>query len=107
MPRLICESACRSTRQELDVESGCTLMEAAVENNVPGIVAECGGSCSCATCHVYIAEEWLAALDPPAQEELDLLEFLDGARPNSRLSCQIVVTDGLDGLTLRVPESQG
>jgi 2Fe-2S ferredoxin len=81
-------------------------MEAAVDNNVPGIVAECGGSCSCATCHVYVDESWVGQLEEPTPEEADLIEFLDGARPNSRLSCQILLTDELDGLTLRIPESQ-
>jgi 2Fe-2S ferredoxin len=81
-------------------------MEAAVDSNVPGIVAECGGSCSCATCHVYVDESWLGRLEEPTQEESDLIEFLDGARPNSRLSCQILLSDDLDGLTLHIPESQ-
>jgi 2Fe-2S ferredoxin len=81
-------------------------MEAAVNHNVPGIVAECGGSCSCATCHVYVDEAWLAALEEPLEEETDLIEFLEGARANSRLSCQILLTEELNGLTLRIPESQ-
>jgi 2Fe-2S ferredoxin len=91
------------SRQELDVVSGNSLMEATTNHNVPGIVAECGGSCSCATCHVYIDESWLGRLDEPTPEETDLIEFLDGAQSNSRLSCQILLTDELDGLTLRVP----
>lgn len=106
MPKVNCINDSDGSKWELDIESGCTLMEGAVSNNVPGIVAECGGSCSCATCHVYVEEPWLGELEDPEQEELDLIEFLDGASANSRLSCQILVTDDLDGLTLRIPESQ-
>jgi ferredoxin, 2Fe-2S len=87
------------------VEPLGTVMEAAVLNNVPGIVAECGGGCSCATCHVLVGEEWLARLPPAAPEESELVEFLDGAGPTSRLSCQLELTPDLDGLTVRTPSS--
>jgi 3-phenylpropionate/trans-cinnamate dioxygenase ferredoxin reductase component len=82
---------------------GATLMEASVRNNLPGIIAECGGMCSCGTCHVHVEPEWLGQLPDPEYEESDMLEFLEGVQPNSRLSCQIVVEDGLDGLVVRVP----
>jgi 2Fe-2S ferredoxin len=78
-------------------------MEASVRNNLPGIVAECGGSCSCGTCHVYVDEPWRARLAEPEFEEEELLEFLKGRQPNSRLSCQIVMSDELDGVVVRVP----
>ncbi|WP_131766542.1 2Fe-2S iron-sulfur cluster-binding protein [Candidatus Protofrankia californiensis] len=106
MPKITCINDYDGSRWELNVDSGCSVMEATVNNNVPGIVAECGGSCSCATCHVYVDESWLGKLEEATQEEKDLIEFLDGARSNSRLSCQVLLTDELDGLTLRIPESQ-
>lgn len=88
----------------VDVPPGVTLMEGSVQHNLPGIVAECGGSCSCATCHVYVDEGFVERLGEPAPEESELLEYLDGGRPNSRLACQIVVTDELDGIVLEVPD---
>jgi ferredoxin, 2Fe-2S len=87
----------------VDVDAGVTLMEGSVQNNLPGIIAECGGSCSCATCHIYVDGVWLDRLGEPAPEESELLEYLDGSRANSRLACQIVVTEGLDGLVVEVP----
>ncbi len=91
----------------VEVEPNGTVMEAALLNNIPGIVAECGGGCSCATCHVYVDEAWVEKLPAPVAEESDLIEFLDGAQPNSRLSCQLELTSDLDGLTVRTPPSQG
>jgi 2Fe-2S ferredoxin len=90
----------------VEVEPLGTVMEAAMLNNVPGIVAECGGGCSCATCHVHVAEEWLDRLPPPVLEESELVEFLDGAGPTSRLSCQLELAPELDGLTVRTPPEQ-
>lgn len=81
-------------------------MEGAVENDVPGIVAECGGSCSCATCHVYVDPQWLGHLGPPSTHETDMLGCVEDQRENSRLSCQIQVSDELDGLVVRLPEFQ-
>lgn len=94
------------TEHEVEVESGTTLMRAAVFNGVPGIEAECGGSCACATCHVYVPEQWQGHL--PAQEdmELDMLEFAHEPKDNSRLSCQIVLTKEHDGLVVHMPEFQ-
>jgi len=87
----------------VDIPVGLTLMDGSVRNNLPGIIAECGGMCSCGTCHVYVDDPWKEQLEEPEYEEEDLLEFIEGRRPNSRLSCQIVMNDELDGLTVRVP----
>jgi 2Fe-2S ferredoxin len=81
-------------------------MEAAIANTVPGIVAECGGACSCATCHVYVDDEWTEKVGGPSEMEEDMLDFAFDVRPTSRLSCQIRLTDELDGLVLHVPEEQ-
>jgi 2Fe-2S ferredoxin len=81
-------------------------MEGAVRNNVPGIDADCGGACACATCHVYVDEAFAAETDRPSAMEESMLDFADNVQPNSRLSCQIRVTDDLDGLIVRLPESQ-
>ena len=94
------------TEHPLDVPNGYSVMEGAVKNGVPGIDAECGGACACATCQVYIDEDWLATIGPASEMEADMLDFADHARPSSRLSCQIEVTPALDGLTVRMPESQ-
>jgi ferredoxin, 2Fe-2S len=90
----------------LDVKPGLSVMEGAVKNNVPGIDADCGGACACATCHVYVDEAWRALTGEPSAMEESMLDFADGVQPNSRLSCQIKVTDALDGLVVRMPESQ-
>jgi 2Fe-2S ferredoxin len=81
-------------------------METAIKNGVPGIEAECGGACACSTCHVYVDEAWRAATGEPAPMEEDMLDFAFDVRPNSRLSCQIKVTDALDGLKVTTPERQ-
>ena len=110
------------TRFEIDAESGSTVMENAVKNGVPGIEAECGGACACATCHVYVDEAWTEKVGKPEVMEEDMLDFafepkpvpmeedmLDFAyepQPNSRLSCQIKMTDEFDGLVVHVPEQQ-
>ena len=94
------------TRYEVDAENGSTVMENAIRNGVPGIEAECGGACACATCHVYVAEEWRSRTGVAEPMEEDMLDFAFDLRPNSRLSCQIKVTDELDGLVINVPERQ-
>lgn len=88
-------------------ESGATVMEVAVRNGVPGIEAECGGACACATCHVYVEEVWMEKVGQAQPMEEDMLDFAFDVRPNSRLCCQIKVTDELDGLTVRTPLRQG
>lgn len=88
--------------------NGKSLMEVAIANNVRGIDAECGGCCSCATCHVYVDETWADRLPAPDDMENELLDGVAAERgPTSRLSCQIIVSDALDGLVVRVPETQG
>lgn len=86
---------------------GQTVMETAIRHNVPGIVAECGGACSCATCHVYVDEAWRSVTGAPSQMEEDMLDFATEARPESRLSCQLRITADYDGLIVRIPERQG
>tara|TARA_Y200000002_G_C22332063_1_gene517148 strand:+ start:121 stop:429 length:309 start_codon:yes stop_codon:yes gene_type:complete len=83
---------------EFDAQNGDTVMEVATRNGVSGIEADCGGSCSCATCHVYVDEAFRDLVGPPNVNEEQMLEFADDVRPESRLSCQIKVTDELDGL---------
>src|SRR5258708_3399562 len=90
----------------VEADLGATVMETAVNNDVPGILAVCGGSCSCATCHVYVDEEWFAKLGPLSLEELDMLDTAHNLEPTSRLSCQIVVTEEIDGLKVRTPARQ-
>lgn len=89
-------------RHEVDAASGTSLMEAAMHNSVPGIFAECGGCCSCATCHVYIDEQWVTRLAPPEDLEDGMLEGAIDRRPNSRLSCQVVVDGSVDGLVVEI-----
>jgi len=93
-------------RHEVDVPDGYTVMEGAVNNQIPGIDGDCGGACACATCHVYVEEEWRAKTGEPSPMEEDMLDFGYDVRPNSRLSCQIKVTDELDGLVVRTPDKQ-
>lgn len=94
------------TRIETDAVNGSTVMENAIRNSVPGIEAECGGACACATCHVYVDNAWESAAGKPAAMEEDMLDFAFDVRPNSRLCCQIKVSDALDGLVVSVPERQ-
>jgi len=92
---------------EVDARAGLTLMEVAVNAGVPGIDGECGGGCSCATCHVYVQDQWVNQMDPAEDYERDLLECLEDVRPNSRLSCQLRLSQQLDGLRVTVPDTQG
>lgn len=90
----------------IDATPGMTVMEAAKLNNIPGIEAECGGACACATCHVYVDDAWREKTGKPADMEEDMLDFAFDVQEASRLSCQIKVTNALDGLVLRVPAKQ-
>ena len=90
----------------LDVAPGQSVMQGAIANNVRGIIAECGGACSCATCHVYVDPSWVNVLDRGNEFEEALLEAVCDAQPNSRLSCQIQVTEKLEGLVVRMPPKQ-
>ena len=87
----------------IDVENGATVMEAAIRNAIPGIEAECGGACACATCHVYVTGDWLNKLPPKSDAETDMLDMALAVEPgSSRLSCQIVCADPLDGIKVTV-----
>jgi 2Fe-2S ferredoxin len=94
-------------RRELDVPVGTTLMEAAIDNDVAGIVAECGGACACATCHAYVAEAWLPQLPPLSEMEDAMLDSAAERRPTSRLTCQIEMAATLDGIELEVAPNEG
>jgi ferredoxin, 2Fe-2S len=95
-----------ATVEEVQVNSGTSIMQAAVEHAINGIVAECGGNCSCGTCHVYVDATWVEKLNAPEALEAALVEHVLEWRPNSRLSCQIVMKDELDGIVVHLPESQ-
>ena len=90
----------------IDVENGLTVMEGAIQNDIPGIDADCGGSMACATCHVYVEEKWLDKLPKPEDGENDMIDMAFEPKKNSRLSCQLIVSDELDGLQVTTPEKQ-
>ena len=94
------------TARTVDAEIGSTVMETAIKNDIPGIEAECGGACACATCHVYVDEAWFEKTGGPSPMEEDMLDFGYDVRSNSRLSCQIKVTEELEGLQVSTPEKQ-
>ena len=93
--------------QTIEVENGLTVMEGAIQKDIPGIDADCGGSMACATCHVYVEEKWLSKLPEAEDAEVDMIDMAFEPKKNSRLSCQIVVSDDLDGLTVNIPSKQG
>jgi ferredoxin, 2Fe-2S len=95
------------TARTVEASNGSTVMETAIRNSIPGIEAECGGACACATCHVYVDESWKAKTGKAQPMEDDMLDFAFGVEANSRLSCQIKVSDALDGLVVRTPAKQG
>ncbi len=105
MPKITFTDSSGNART-VDAEIGSTVMETAIRNNIPGIEAECGGACACATCHVYVDEAWREKVGGPSPMEEDMLDFGYDVRPNSRLSCQIKVTDELDGLVVSTPDKQ-
>ena len=90
----------------VDVKNGLTVMEGAVQNDIPGIDADCGGGMACATCHVYVKEEWLDKLPKKEDGEEDMLDMAFEPKKNSRLSCQLIVSDEFDGLTVNIPSKQ-
>jgi len=94
------------TSREVETKNGTSIMEAAVQNMVPEIDADCGGACACATCHVYVAEDFLGKLKAKDDMEDSMLDFAENVQDNSRLSCQILMSDELDGITVTTPESQ-
>ena len=94
------------TETAVEVKPGLSVMEGAIKNNIPGIDADCGGACACATCHVYVDEAWREKTGEPSAMEESMLDFADEVQPTSRLSCQIRISDALDGLVVRLPENQ-
>ena len=91
----------------LKVANGLTVMEGAVQNNIPGIDADCGGSCACATCHVYVDKKWFDKLSKKESAEEDMLDMAFEPQSLSRLSCQLTISDALDGLVVKLPSKQG
>ena len=92
---------------EIDVANGLSVMEGAVQNDIPGIDADCGGGMACATCHVYVKEDWLNKLSKKEDGEEDMIDMAFEPKKNSRLSCQLLVSDELDGLVVNIPSKQG
>ena len=90
----------------IEVEKGLSVMEGAIQNNIPGIDADCGGSMACATCHVYVEEKWLNKLPEAEEGEVNMIDMAFEPKKNSRLSCQLIMSDELDGLTVTTPEKQ-
>ena len=90
----------------IDVDNGLTVMEGAIQNDIPGIDADCGGSMACATCHVYVEEKWVDKIPKAEEAEVDMIDMAYEPKKNSRLSCQLIVTDELDGLIVTTPEKQ-
>ena len=91
----------------VEVDNGLSVMEGAVQNEIPGIDADCGGAMACATCHVYVEEKWFSKLPKAEDAEVDMLDMAFEPKKNSRLSCQIIVSDELDGLIVNIPSKQG
>ena len=90
----------------IEVEKGLTVMEGAIQNNIPGIDADCGGSMACATCHVYVEEKWLDKIPKPEEGEIDMIDMAYEPKKNSRLSCQLIISEDLDGLVVTTPAKQ-
>lgn len=105
MPLIVFVDA-TGTSRAVEARDGSTLMETAISNSIPGIEAECGGACACATCHVYIDDNWRKPVGDASQTEKDMLDFGFQVRDNSRLACQIRVTKDLNGLVVHTPERQ-
>jgi len=105
MPKITFIDAAGTSR-EVETKKGTSIMEAAVQNMIPGIDADCGGACACATCHVYVAADWIPKLKAKDDMEDSMLDFAEEVKDNSRLSCQILMSDELDGITVSTPESQ-
>ena len=105
MPKIIYKDF-RGEAKTIEVENGLTVMEGAIQNDIPGIDADCGGSMACATCHVYVKEEWFDRINKKNEGEDDMLDQAYEPKKNSRLSCQISVSDEIDGLIVNLPEKQ-
>ena len=94
------------TSREVEAKNGASIMEAAIQNAIPGIDADCGGACACATCHIYVDDAWLGKLADKDDMEDSMLDFANNVQPNSRLSCQIIIKDDIDGIIVKTPEDQ-
>jgi len=105
MPKIIYKDK-NGNSKTIEVENGLSVMEGAIQNDIPGIDADCGGSMACATCHVYVEENWFNKLPKSEDAEVDMIDMAYEPKKNSRLSCQIIVSDELDGLEVTTPEKQ-
>jgi 2Fe-2S ferredoxin len=92
---------------QIDLPIGFSIMEGAIKNSIPGVDADCGGSCACATCHVYVDEKYLSKIPTAQEAEKDMLDFVNETNNSSRLSCQIMMNNELDGIIVRMPKKQG
>ena len=105
MPKITYKDS-RGKVKTIEVDNGLTVMEGAIQNEIPGIDADCGGSMACATCHIYVDEKWLNKIPKAEEAEEDMIDMAFEPKKNSRLSCQIIVSDELDGLEVTTPEKQ-
>ena len=96
----------KGNSKTIEVEKGLTVMEGAIQNDIPGIDADCGGSMACATCHVYVEEKWLDKIPKPEEGEIDMIDMAYEPKKNSRLSCQLIISEDLDGLVVTTPAKQ-
>ena len=96
----------QGSSKTIDIENGLTVMEGAIQNDIPGIDADCGGSMACATCHVYVEEKWLDKIPKAEEAEVDMIDMAFEPKKNSRLSCQLIVSNELNGLIVTTPEKQ-
>ena len=105
MPKITYKDNSGNSRT-IEVDNGLSIMEGAIQNDIPGIDADCGGSMACATCHVYVKDDWYDKLDEKSEGEDDMIDQAYEPKKNSRLSCQLIVSDDLDGLTVMTPAKQ-
>ena len=105
MPEIIYNDY-QGNSKTIEVDNGLSVMEGAIQNDIPGIDADCGGAMACATCHVYVKENWFNKLPKPEDAEVDMIDMAYEPKKNSRLSCQVIVSDELDGLEVTTPEKQ-
>tara|TARA_Y100001954_G_scaffold198673_1_gene216127 strand:- start:165 stop:485 length:321 start_codon:yes stop_codon:yes gene_type:complete len=105
MPKIIYNDY-QGNSKTIEVDNGLSVMEGAIQNDIPGIDADCGGAMACATCHVYVKENWFNKLPKPEDAEVDMIDMAYEPKKNSRLSCQVIVSDELDGLEVTTPEKQ-
>ena len=105
MPKITFIDA-QASYKTIEVENGLSVMEGAIQNNITGIDADCGGSMACATCHVYVEEKWLDKLPEAEESEVDMIDMAFEPKKNSRLSCQLIVSDEIDGLVVTTPAKQ-